>query len=256
MKKEIIENNKLLEENNLNKILKIYYNVDVLYTNNYEYYRDISKEVKYDILCDDFSNEIKSLHDFYVNKCEIRYDLRINRKTHKVIHNSIIKYMKNTNKLEKDKFKLLKIYNKQIKNILNMPEKHILSIIKDLYNSYDEIIFVAPQYKLEVKFKQQLIADFFLLLYVDNKLFPLIIEFDGKQHYYIDAYFFQIKQIKRDLVKNNFCIINNISLLRIKYDNQNLYEIINNTLLEIIKYKKCVIKIRKYDEYTELLNNK
>jgi len=78
------------------------------------------------------------------------------------------------------------------------------------------------QYKFDdCKYKYKLKFDFFL------KDYNLCIEFDGLQHY---------KQIKRfggadgfaktkikDKIKNNYCLKNNIKMIRIKY-NENIFK--------------------------------
>jgi len=65
--------------------------------------------------------------------------------------------------------------------------------------------------------------DFFVAEYrVGNKIVRILIEADGKQHYYIIEYFggeksFE-KQKKHDQMKEKYCIRNNIALIRVKYD--------------------------------------
>ena len=81
------------------------------------------------------------------------------------------------------------------------------------------------QYKFDnCKYKYKLPFDFYLPNY------NTCIEYDGKQHFEIIKYWGgedNFNKIKiRDEIKNNYCKINNIKLIRIKYDD-NIYEQIN-----------------------------
>jgi len=69
--------------------------------------------------------------------------------------------------------------------------------------------------------------DFYLPAY------NLTIEFDGRQHFNINTKFYTPEIEKNDKIKTNFCINNNINLLRIKY-NENIEEKIKNYLYEKI----------------------
>lgn len=253
LEKEIIENNKLLEENDLNKILKLYYNTDVCYTNNYDYYRDKSKELKYDILCDDFSNDIKLLHDFYMNRHLIKYNNRILKKKIRSTHNSIITYMKKTNKIGKFDFNQLQISKNKHCIGLNKPEMAVYKILNKLYDIYSEIILIIPQYQLPIKLKNPLTCDFMILLYIDNKIYQIILEIDGPQHYDTSYYIFVESVPKADLNKNNFCILNQISCLRICYYEQNIYKIIEEFIKKIINNKNTIYRIRNYDDYYNMI---
>lgn len=73
--------------------------------------------------------------------------------------------------------------------------------------------------------------DFFLFEY------NTCIEYDGEQHFKINKYFGGekglLKRQKNDNIKNEYCINNNIRLIRIKY-NENIEEKFNR-LLDTIK---------------------
>ena len=62
----------------------------------------------------------------------------------------------------------------------------------------------------------------------------ICIEFNGKQHYEPIEYFGGINslksQIKRDLIKREYCYNNNIHLIIIKYDDD-IYDILDNYFL-------------------------
>ena len=92
------------------------------------------------------------------------------------------------------------------------------------------------KYKEQIKFKdclniKHLSFDFYLS---DHNI---CIEFDGEQHYKIVEYFggekeYQ-KRILRDKIKNEYCLNNNIHLLRIRFD-ENIEDILDYSIL---KYK-------------------
>ena len=254
LEKNIIQNNKLLEQNNLNKILKLYYNTDVSFTNNYHYYRNISKPLKYDILSDDFTNQIKLLHQFYMNRHLIKYNNRILNKKIRYTHNSIITYMKKTNKIHQSHFKKLKITKNKHCIGLNKPEMAVYKILNKLYHLYTQIILIIPQYQLPIKLKNTLTSDFMILLYIDNKIYQIILEIDGPQHYDTTYYIFTKNVPKADLNKNNFCILNQISCLRIYYYEKNIYHIIEQFIKNIITYKKNIYRIRDYSHYYNMIN--
>lgn len=62
------------------------------------------------------------------------------------------------------------------------------------------------------------------------------IEYDGKQHYYPINFFGGEerlkKNIQRDEIKTNYCFVNNIRLLRIRYD-ENIIEALEKFLGEM-----------------------
>ena len=70
----------------------------------------------------------------------------------------------------------------------------------------------------ECRYKNKLKFDFFL---PDKNI---CIEYDGQQHFYPIRYFggkksFELQKIK-DKIKDDYCISNNIKIIRIKYDKQ------------------------------------
>ena len=90
-----------------------------------------------------------------------------------------------------------------------------------------------PQFKdKRCKDKRTLVFDF--AVWVQNKIF--LIEFQGEQHYKSIAYFYgkneaskRLKgQQKRDEIKRNFCLQNDIKLIEIKYTD---YDLINEILI-------------------------
>jgi predicted Zn-ribbon and HTH transcriptional regulator len=88
------------------------------------------------------------------------------------------------------------------------------------------------QYRInECKNKQALPFDFAIFDDEDKLIF--LIEYDGEQHFYSIDFFGGEKRFestkKNDSIKNKFCLLNNIPLLRIKYDDKkNINNIVNS----------------------------
>jgi len=96
----------------------------------------------------------------------------------------------------------------------------------------EKIIFETQKTFTGCKDTRHLKFDFYLSTY------NACIEFDGEQHYR------QIKnhwggekeflnRLRRDEIKTNYCLLNNIPLLRIKYDNPNIQETIKEFLQKV-----------------------
>lgn len=99
-----------------------------------------------------------------------------------------------------------------------------LNIKKFLENNKIEYI---PQYRFkDCRDKNTLPFDF----YLPNH--NVCIEYDGKQHFEpywcdVDGVSFNLTK-KHDGIKNNFCSENNIKLIRIKYDDINILNILSS----------------------------
>lgn len=113
-------------------------------------------------------------------------------------------------------------------------------IISD-FLSKNGIIFI-PQYRLsKCRYKNPLPFDFAIFCEIDNLL--CTIEYDGEQHYKpvefggmsSDEALSEFKLIqKRDGIKTNYCIVNNIPLIRISFrDFNNIEEILTNELIKL-----------------------
>ncbi len=97
-------------------------------------------------------------------------------------------------------------------------ETIILNSLEELYSN-KQIYYFEWERILPVKFKNNLRADFFI---VDINLNSLVIEYDDLHHSQV-SYFNNTElklqnQKKRDNIKTNYCIKNNIKLLRIPYN--------------------------------------
>lgn len=83
---------------------------------------------------------------------------------------------------------------------------------------------------------------------IDDGTLSLLIEFDGQQHFYPVGCFGGekkfINQLKNDKIKNQYCIDNNIPLLRIPYWKQKNIEII---LESALMYYNIIPKTDSYD---------
>ena len=89
---------------------------------------------------------------------------------------------------------------------------------------YNSIKYDYQKYFKGCKYKRNLKFDFYLPDY------NICIEYDGKQHFIINEFFdkkddFE-NRLKRDQIKNEYCINNNIKLIRIKY-NENIQKKLN-----------------------------
>ena len=113
-------------------------------------------------------------------------------------------------------------------------------------------MLIYPQYRLPVKFKSYLFADFYLLLYIQKKIYPLIIEYDGPKHNDKKFIYFNVNSTKCDIIKNNFSLLNSISIIRI--NNTNITNEINKCIQYIEQYNLPYINIPPYQLYYQLLN--
>jgi hypothetical protein len=135
-----------------------------------------------------------------------------------------------------------KVYKRKI---FTKPELEILQFFKDeKYKNY----LIIPQYKIGVKYKSNLRADFFIYLDIFNKNKCIMIEYDGPQHYDENHFYFSKENIIKDEIKNNFCFEQNISLLRCntthffkKYIDFFIKETLNNKKLYYNEYKNIKI---------------
>lgn len=78
--------------------------------------------------------------------------------------------------------------------------------------------------------KRRYVLRFDFALFKDNKLVCLI-EFDGEQHFNPKNFFYNPEVIENDQKKTNYCLINNIKLYRICY-NENIEEEMNKIIKE------------------------
>jgi hypothetical protein len=138
--------------------------------------------------------------------------------------------------------------------IFNKPEIDIFNTLVNVSKCIDHIVFVAMHFVLPISYIKPLIADFLLIFNINNIIQFCIIEYDGPSHYNIKDYRICIDSIKRDMIKNEFCINNNISILRVTDKNTNYIDIIFDFILTIINYGKPVFDIPNDKHYLDLIN--
>ena len=242
-------------------IIHINYNIHVLWTNNYEFYtkKQYIPNVKINY---DFFDKIHIINKLCKQKSDLELIIRknnydIDHIKNKIIDN-IIKNKNNTllfdmnidiNSLHKYKSVM---WRPVPINALNKPELEIRNMLFEIQQNKKEIICIYPQYKLPVKFKSYLFADFYLLLYINNTIYPLIIEFDGLKHTDNTFIYFNSNSTKADIIKNNFAILNSISIIRITQIDDitfHIYKCIDH----IYTKDRYYAHIPTYKSYIELL---
>jgi hypothetical protein len=119
------------------------------------------------------------------------------------------------------------------------------------YLSDNNIMFEREYRFVDCKNKKPLPFDFVIF---DNDTIFAIIEFDGLQHIQPIAYYggedmFKIRQ-QNDQIKNNYCLQNNIPLLRIPYiEFDNIEQILDNFLSNFNQ-----INIKQQDKQDNVIN--
>lgn len=122
--------------------------------------------------------------------------------------------------------------------------------VREVLNSF-KIRYISQKIFDDCKYKNNLKFDFYL------PDFNLCIEYDGPQHSEVIEAWGGLKKLKetkiKDDIKNNYCIINKINLLRINYkDYLNIEDIISNKLK--VNKKKVIKKIKtKRDKVNEFI---
>jgi len=243
-------------------IIHINYNIHVLWNNNYEFYtkKQFIPNVK---INSHFFNKINIINKLCQEKAELEFKIRknyfeIDHIKNKIIDN-IIKIKDNNilcdlniNFKKLNKYKSVMWRPRPI-NSLNKPELEIRRILFQIQKQKKEIICIYPQYRLPVKFKSYLFADFYLLLYINNTIYPLIIEFDGLKHADNTFIYFNYNSTKADIIKNNFAILNCISIIRITSTDDITFHIYK-CLDQLHLNKQYYVHIPTYKSYVELLN--
>ena len=150
--------------------------------------------------------------------------------------------------------------NKIIKCIsrFNIPELIIYNKLVELKMDNKNILYILNNYKLPVsrncRNNNNLTADFLILTNFNNSLIFSVIEYDGPRHYDKNFYIFKEDNVYCDIVKNNFCRLNNINILRVRdNDKQFLDKIVK--FIESILVSKNIVIIPEYEEYMKLIKN-
>ena len=246
IKHQLLEYNQLL--NYIKYIIGNNYNTNISYNHNYDFYHAISKINHKNITIDNtILNKIHVLNKLSKKKIDLEFLNRQNIVKLNLLKNDIIN---NISDQKIKKYMSKRIFHKPTKR-LNSPETIIYQYLLNLQDKYKEIILIIPQYTLPVKFKKNLYADFFILMYIDQQIFPIIIEYDGIQHYTKNIFFHE-NRVYCDLIKNNFSIANSISIIRGRNIND-----IKDLIIKCIKYlisnKTTYYHIPTYKSYFEIL---
>lgn len=112
--------------------------------------------------------------------------------------------------------------------------------------------------------KKMLLFD--IAIYADKNMESLIgiIEYDGAQHFFpttlyqdknISAQMVLKRTQRHDKIKNEFCLIHKIPMLRIKYSQRNFDELITSFLKDLKEYKQWYNPVISYSEYYNTLDN-
>jgi hypothetical protein len=139
----------------------------------------------------------------------------------------------------------------KIKRTSSVGNDKILKLLKDLF----------PNYKIESEYiiPNNLRLDFFI------PALQLAFEFDGIQHFKFSNFFHKDKKSfekakERDSQKSKYCLENNISLIRIRYDEDLTRDLLKEKIDKEIKENKvCLAKPkpkRKYKWVTRKIQNK
>lgn len=183
------------------------------------------------------SNRIKTRKTYYCEECSKtdKEDL-----TGKRFNHLIVDYMIKTNKRQRSKCSctcdcgttgvivqcnhLKEGSTKSCGCILSYPEEEIASILTE-----NNISFEKQKSFPDLKYVNPLRCDFYL------PDMNLIIEYNGKQHYEPIDYYGGIenysKTIARDKAKRDYCIINNIGYVVIRYNEDILEALIKNNII-------------------------
>lgn len=132
------------------------------------------------------------------------------------------------------------------RDLYSKNERLIMNNLKKM--KYKNYLVIREKY-LDVRYKKNLYADFYIYVYPEDKNRGICVEYDGVQHYDKNNFLYSEDTLKRDDIKNNFCLDNYISLIRcdtIEYFNNNIDEIIEKTkkgyqlyMIERDKIKIC-----------------
>ena len=104
----------------------------------------------------------------------------------------------------------------------------------------NNIDFIKEYKFIDCSFLKPLPFDYFLPDY------NLLIEFDGEQHFINKPHFEEVEKIHhKDMIKNNYCFKNNISLIRIPYNYSNL------SINDLLPDSKFILNNNNYNSYYE-----
>lgn len=228
------------------------------------------------------NEEIEFLKKYYPTKGSIWIARELNRSKEscKSMASKLKIKFKNENEWTSSEIKILKKYypivGKFVAELLiNRNEESCISKANRLGICYEKHQSAAIEkiktilkqnkviYKEEVGFKEcvdkkMLLFDIAIYDNKDMKSLIGIIEYDGIQHFFPTT-LYQDKNIsadkvlertqRHDKIKNEFCLVHKIPILRIKYDQTNFEELITSFLNNLKEYKKWYNPIISYNDY-------
>jgi hypothetical protein len=249
--------NIFIEKNNYSK----QHNYLLLLLNNYIKNK---KLIDYNsIVIEHFDKKLLSCYNIKSYN-ELKIDISIMLQSLEELSLSLLLNINNDNSInnKEKKIELINIFTLKFAKIFdigcvyNNPELCIFNSLVNFSKINEPIIFITIHFVLPVSYIKSLIADFFIMLKINNKLQFCVIEYDGPTHYNILDHRISIDHIKRDIIKNNFCINNNISIIRVFDKDKNYINTIIEFIQSIISNNgKPIFKIPDDTYYNTLLEN-
>jgi len=195
--------------------------------------KSISHLLNNNVNCCFCSKKYKYTHNEWINSCNITHNYKYDY--------SLSNYINNKSKVDiicpkHGKFTQRAFSHKNGSGCKKCNKSIGENIIFEIL-SKNEIKFEEQKNFNNLKFKNKLYFDFYLPEY------NLCIEFDGLQHsksyYFFGGEDALINRIKRDEIKNNYCIENNINLLRISHQinyktRDKIYSKIERKIMDIL----------------------
>jgi len=141
----------------------------------------------------------------------------------------------------------------------NKPELEIYNFMVDKISN--NIFYVFTNIKIPVSrpnYNKKLIVDIMVLINVNGNLHILAIEYDGPTHSNFKDFRFSEKCVDCDKTKNEFCIENGISLIRLDYriNMKQHKQTIDYTINNILLYNKPVYHgIPSEESYDKLIRD-
>jgi hypothetical protein len=229
----------------------------------------------------EYTNDIRKLLNETPNKCvdlialdEYRNNIKETKILLETLSNELLKTISDKDKDEikyEDNILDIKDYklhiiermndhvNKLYRNVcyLNKPELMIYNILVRFKEKCGGIQYIFYNFSLPVSRENKergcLRADFLILFKVNEKLRISIIEHDGPTHYNKNYYLFKKDVVQCDIVKNNFCKINGIDILRIRDYDDDIESTIIQFIFAVLYSDNYVFEIPEYEEYMKLL---
>ena len=204
----------------------------------YNYYNNKNKHISLiEISFDDYKfNDIKKVLGsiFFKNIIIKKLYSQI-----KIIKQLFFKYQNLLNKID-NTFNIVEFnntftfydYHYSEDKIMSSGETCIYNILNEIYIANPSLLYFKYDYVLPIKFIHKLRADFFcIFINKHKKIQKLIIEVNGEQHYTFNKFFNDKTLIIRDNIKKDFCKLNNIEFIEIKYNQLNDFHSIISLLL-------------------------